>query len=487
MPATVRLRPSLLGIACCSVLMAASPAGCKGRGTATASPEPAPDDRGEDAAALPAFDAPASTPAEDDAAVPYERFYVRIGDAPVRGPADAPVTIVMFSDFECPFCRRGYETLERLRARYGDELRIAYKAFPLDFHEHALAAAAAAESAREAGRFWPFFDAMFRQPEVTDETILTAAQQAGLDPEKVRADIEARRGVARVARNLRQGRTLGVSSTPTFFVNGRLVKGAQPFEDFVTLVEQERALAERWRRAGVPADGIYAHAIADGYRKVTYRKRRGPDPDGVYPVPLGDAPVLGEPTAPVTVVIFGDFECPFCAVAHEVLAELSRTYGDRLRIAYKHFPLPFHRHAILAARGAVFAQARGKFWPYYDAVYARRADLSVDALVAVAKEVGLPVAAFRKAIYDDGRDARILADVRQGMELGVTGTPAFFVNGRPIVGAQPAAAFVLVIEEELERARALAAEGVPPERLYEELTHRPLDPPEADEGTDGGP
>lgn len=447
------------------------------------SPEPPPppaDDRAADADRLPAFDAARPKSAEP-ADVPFERYHVLLGDAPVRGPEDAKVTIVMFSDFECPFCRQGYEVLERIRQAYGDDVRVAYKAFPLDFHEHALAAAAAAESAREAGRFWAFFDAMFAQSEVTVETILAAARAAGLDPGRVRADMQARRGITRVARNLRQGRRLGVSSTPTFFVNGRMIKGAQPFDAMSALVEQEIALAKRWQAAGVPADGIYAHAIADGYRRVEYRKRKGPDPDGVYRVPLGDAPVLGPPDAPVTLVIFGDFECPFCVVGHEVVAQLAATYGEKLRIAYKHFPLPFHEHAILAARGALFAQAKGKFWPYYDAVYARRADLSVDALVEIARDLGLSPDAFRKALYDDGRDDRILRDIRQGMELGVSGTPAFFVNGRPIVGAQPPAAFILLIEEELSRAADLREAGVPPERLYDELTRRPLDEISADD------
>jgi len=166
-----------------------------------------------------------------------------------------------------------------------------------------------------------------------------------------------------------------------------------------------------------------------------------------------------------------------------VLDALRAEYGPKLRIAYKHFPLPFHRHAILAARGAVHAQRADKFWPYYDAVYARHGDLSVQVLLDIGKSLGFSRAAFRKALFDESFDRRILEDVRLGIELGLSGTPAYFVNGRPILGAQPPPAFILVIEEELARARALLDEGVDRSNLYDELIRRPLapdDPPPED-------
>ncbi len=274
---------------------------------------------------------------------------------------------------------------------------------------------------------------------------------------------------------MRQARRLGVSSTPSFFINGRFVKGAQPYEDFAHMVEQELALAASWRAAGVPDDELYAHAIRDGYRRVDYRERSELDPDGVYPVPVGDSPARGPDTAPVTIVIFGDFQCPFCARGFTVLEDLRARYGDKLRLVYKHLPLPFHSHALLAARASMAAHAQGKFWPFHDALYARRAQFDEAAIRSVARKAGLDMRAFDRALAGHAIDEPIARDVDLAGKLGLRGTPAYFINGRPILGAQPAVHFILVIEEELQRAAALREQGVAPADLYRELTSRPLD------------
>ena len=97
----------------------------------------------EDAAGLPAFDMSDDSPTGDG--VPFERFFVELGDAPVRGSSSAPVTIVAFSDFECPYCEKGHAIIQQVEREYGEKVRIAYKAYPLDFHSHAMIAALAAQ------------------------------------------------------------------------------------------------------------------------------------------------------------------------------------------------------------------------------------------------------------------------------------------------------------------------------------------------------
>ncbi|MCA9712260.1 MAG: thioredoxin domain-containing protein, partial [Myxococcales bacterium] len=346
----------LLGVAC-------------QRGSTVAPSESSDASRVEDAQALPAF--ATDEPTEGTAGI--ERYYVPLLDSPARGPDDAAVTVVMFSDFECPFCERGHQIMGELRRLYPGSVRIAYKAFPLDNHPHALLAAMAARTAQAQGKFWEFHDRLFSQEGLEFETILSHARAASMDLEGLRRDLQSLEYGPEVGRDLRLGKRLGVDSTPTFFINGRLLTGAQPLASFEALIEEELELAARWRAEGVAPEALYEHAIAEGYRKVVYTDDRRVDPDMVVPVPLGTSPRRGPDDAPVTIVIFGDFECPFCARGHAIMESLREHYGPQLRLVYKHTPLPFHSHAYVASRAAVAAQAQGKFWEFHDALYARQA------------------------------------------------------------------------------------------------------------------
>ncbi len=447
------------------------------RGGGTMPPEGGDDEgqsRVEDAHALPSF-SPTGQGEGRAGPVEIERYHVPLLDSPARGPADAAVTVVMFSDFECPYCQTGHEILGQLRVRYPGAVRVVYKAFPLDMHPHALLAAMAARSAQSQGKFWSFHDRLFSQRGLDLDTILEHAEAAGLEVPALRRDLEALAHGPEVSRELRLGRRLGVSSTPTFFINGRMLTGAQPLEEFEALVEEELVLAEQWLEQGVPPEQLYDHAIRDGYRKVVYTDDRRADPDAVVPVPLGSSPRLGPDDAPVTIVVFGDFECPYCVRGNSTLVSLRERYGNRLRLVYKHSPLAFHSHAFVAARATVAAQAQGKFWEFHDALYARRAELDEDDINAIAKEVGLDMKKFRKAMTTLELDRAIEQDLSLAMSLGVSGTPAFYVNGRAVHGAQPELVFRLMIEEELERAAAATARGVAGAELYETLTHTPLD------------
>jgi protein-disulfide isomerase len=440
-------------------------AGCQPPAPGTKAPDVS---RAEDARSLPGF----AVGAEDGE---LERFYVEIGDAPTRGPKDAAITIVMFSDFECPFCVQGHRTVESLMERYPGKIRFAYKAFPLDMHANALLAAMAARTAQAQGKFWEFHDLLFSQRGLEPQQVFAYAEQVGIDVRGLVKDLDTLEYGPEVGRDLRQARRLGVRSTPTFFVNGRQISGAQPLEDFEAVVDEELALVEQWLAEGTAAEAIYARAIAEGYRRVAYTQRgRELDPDGVFVVPLADSPRRGPDTAPVTIVVFGDFECPFCARGNEILGRLATDYGDKIRFVHKHHPLPGHSHAWVAARATIAAKAQGKFWAFHDALYGEQADFDVDDLHRIAKQVGLDTKKFRRAMERTDLDAAIEADLSLAHAIGVNGTPAFFVNGRPISGAQELP-LRLLVEEELERAAAARARGVSPEQLYDVLTHQPLE------------
>ena len=447
--------------------VAAALAGCQPPARGSVAPDSS---RAEDAQTLPAFgDGGEANDGE------VERFAVEIGDAPTRGPSDAAITIVMFSDFECPYCLQGHRTVEALMERYPGKIRFAYKAFPLDMHANALLAAMAARTAQAHGKFWEFHDLMFSQRGIDPQQVFAYAERVGLDVKALVKDLDTLEYGPEVGRDMRQARRLGIRSTPTFFINGRQISGARPLAEFEAVVEEELVLVEQWLAAGTAPEAIYAKATENGYKRVAYTERgRELDPDGVFVVPLGDSPRRGPDTAPVTIVVFGDFECPFCARGNEIVDALRRDYGDKLRVVHKNHPLPMHSHAWVAARATNAAKAQGKFWQFHDALYEEQADFDVEDLHRIAKDVGLDMKKFRKAMERTDLDAAIEADLSLGAAIGVNSTPMFFVNGRPISGAQELA-LRLLVEEELERAAAARAAGVSPERLYDVLTHQPIE------------
>ena len=172
------------------------------------------------------------------------------------------------------------------------------------------------------------------------------------------------------------------------------------------------------------------------------------------PVELAQAPVRGNPKATVTIVEFSDFQCPYCQRVRPTMTRLRELYSDRVRFAFRHYPLDFHPQAQKAGEAAACAGEQGKFWEMHDRLWDNPGKLQVDDLKAHAATLGLAAPEFATCL-DSGRfAAAVEGDLRAGQEYGVSGTPAFFVNGRPLVGALPFEAFQQVIEDELARTGA---------------------------------
>jgi protein-disulfide isomerase len=164
-------------------------------------------------------------------------------------------------------------------------------------------------------------------------------------------------------------------------------------------------------------------------------------------------PARGPSNAPIEIVEFSDFQCPFCLRATATMTQILEQYGDRIRLIYRHYPLPNHPNARPAAEASLCAQDQDKFWPYHDRLFAAQDKLTNEDLKRHAAELGLDTAQFN-ACFEAGRfQAEIDTDMQDGSEAGVSGTPAFFINGRFLGGAQPIEAFQRIIDEELARAK----------------------------------
>ncbi|MDH4152420.1 MAG: thioredoxin domain-containing protein [Nitrospira sp.] len=163
---------------------------------------------------------------------------VRADDDPWTGTDHAPVTIIEFSDFECPYCRRSVPTLKELLDKYPGKLKLVYRDFPGLNHPQALSAAEAAQCAAEQNRFWDYHDALFSRQRSEDAwDFSNLAETLGLSPEPFTSCMNNHRYRAEVLSDLQDGLKLGVTSTPTFFINGRPLVGARPLADFQAIIE----------------------------------------------------------------------------------------------------------------------------------------------------------------------------------------------------------------------------------------------------------
>lgn len=176
---------------------------------------------------------------------------------------------------------------------------------------------------------------------------------------------------------------------------------------------------------------------------------QGPDPGKQHAVDVASAPIRGDKNAKITIVAFSDFQCPFCNRVNPTLTKLLETYPGKVRVAFKHLPLRIHPDAPAAHAAAEAANRQGKFWEMYDKIFANQRDLKPETFKRYATEIGLDVAKFEKDVEDAAVKARIDADMKEADKLGVAGTPAFFINGKYLSGAQPYETFQKMVDEQL--------------------------------------
>jgi len=185
-------------------------------------------------------------------------------DDPVKGAKIAKVTVVEFSDFQCPFCSRVNPTLKQLEETYPKDLRVVWKHQPLPFHQQAMPAATAAEAAREQGKFWQMHDLLFEnQQSLGPAQYEQWASKIGLDSKKFQSAIASDKGKTRIQEDSQLGTKVGANGTPTLFVNCRQIVGAQPYENFKKMVDEELAKADQMQKQGVKLDGSFYERICE--------------------------------------------------------------------------------------------------------------------------------------------------------------------------------------------------------------------------------
>ncbi|APR83702.1 Periplasmic thiol:disulfide interchange protein DsbA [Minicystis rosea] len=389
----------------------------------------------------------AAAPAEDRTI-----YRVPVGSSPALGKATALVTIIEFADYQCPFCVRAEDTMRAVIARYGDDVRLVLKHEPLPFHKRAEPAAELAFEARAQkgeAAYWSVHRLLMGQRgQLTDDDLKEVAESAGLDADKALRNVTQRKHAAKIEEDNDLADDVGAGGTPTFFINGRKIVGAQPIERFVAVIDEQLAAARAVVAKGIaPAkvyDTLQQEAVTTEIDKVD------------VPAPTADNPSRGPANAKVVVQVFSDFQCPFCKRVEPTLADLEAAFPGQIRIVWRNHPLSFHAHARIAAEAALEAYAQkgaAGFWKMHGILMGNQSAMDREALEKYAVDLGLDLARFRRALDEGIHRAAIEADTKVALAAGLTGTPSFTINGYKITGAQPLIRFKKVVQRALSEAK----------------------------------
>lgn len=378
-----------------------------------------------------------------------------VDGSPIDGPVEAAVTLVVFSDFECPFCERAEKTVRVLRERYKKDLRVVFKHAPLPFHPHARGASRLAILAQQRKGDEAFYRAatlLFeRRARLGPNAFLEIGAELGLAQAEIeRATLgELPEVEARLSRDAIAGEDAEVRGTPHFFVNGRRLVGAQPEETFEALIDYELGRAQAEQAKGTAPGALYEvlqrEALSPGAPKAVEKA-----------VSSTDRPIRGPKNPKLFIHVWSDFQCPYCRKAEEILKELEATHGSEFAVVWHDLPLDFHKRALPAARAAREAyrqKGAAGFWAMHRLLFGL--DVSVPLIEeaeveAHGKELKLNAEGLRGAL-SGARDASILADQELAKELGIEGTPAFFVvpaggtKGYLIKGLAPVSKFERIL------------------------------------------
>lgn len=417
-----------------------------------------------------------------------ERTEVKVGLSPVKGPADALVTVVEFADFECGFCARSVALQKQMMGEFPGRIRWVFKHFPLQSHPAAELAAVASLAAQQQGAFWDYHDLLFaNRKQLSRKDLIAYAARLGLDTaafEKA-LDSEALKKVVEADKALAQ--SLGVNGTPTFFINGRKHVGSFSYRRLRALIREELAFAGTLLDQGVRPEEIYQKLLQGGAASdsdkagsksaVRVRQprqkvaRAAAETGALYRIPAAGGTAWGEAGVPVTMVLFSDYQCPNSAHLYSALRRAQKRLGEQaLRVVFKHFPMPSHKQARLAAEAALAAGDQGKFWAYSDLLFAHQQDLSRGALLELAGRLELDTDRFADDLTSRRHAEQVTRDMELAMEFGCIGTPSYFVNGRHGRGELSDAALEELLEAEAARGRQALEQGITPEKLYEHLT-----------------
>lgn len=370
------------------------------------------------------------------------------------GDPDAMIQIVEFTDYQCPFCQEyATQTFPTVIAELVDSGRAFYaiKDLPLDsLHPEAIVANTAVRCAGEQDAYKEMHNAVFTNQAAWGgsgeaaaiNAFVGLAEELSLDGDALRSCINLGEQRDNVLANQQEALAMGINSTPTFYINGYPLRGAQTYDVFSAVAE----LVENGE-----LEAVLEAQMRQAYEQAQAQAAQPQPPSGPVEIPIADAYAIGDPNAPVTIVEYTDYQCPFCSRHFtQTFSQLKEDYIDTGLVYYvfKDFPLTqIHPQAMLAANAARCAGAQDAYLAMHDALFANQDAWSgrsdADTLFnQYAAEMGLDEAQFATCLAETTYQDQVVADLNEGSSFGVSGTPAFFFNGYFLSGAQPYDTFV---------------------------------------------
>ena len=343
--------------------------------------------------------------------------------APNAGPA--PVEIVVYSDFQCPFCAHFAAAVREVQAKgiEGIPTTVKFKHFPLNIHPAALLVHQASVAAAEQGKFWEMHDLLFaRQAAAKREDLLLYAKTLKLNLDRFRRDLDSERTRQIIEADRVEGEKLGVQGTPAFLINGNRFAGTRSFDQLKSLVVAE---GRRLQALSDIADALMSKGPAD---------------------------------AQITLELFADLQSPVTRPALNVLDQTLKKYPRTVRLQFRNFPLSFHPQAALAHEATMIAARYGRFWEFANYVLQHQDALKEQDLIVHAGRLGLDQNGFAETLQQRKYAPRVETDLIAGIKRGLRGSPVVFVNGKRIDGVPSMQLLTEYIEAELSAQMAKQSE-----------------------------
>ncbi len=325
------------------------------------------------------------------------------------------------------------------------KLLIVYKEYPVIGGDAAVMASFASQCAAVQGQFQVYHDWLFANVGQwrggdTLAQLKEGAAGLGLDSDAFNACLDNQETRDMVVTDYQEGRDYGIRGTPNFVINGHQINGLLSYEQFVPII-----------------DALLAEAESGQLPEFVATVTPTPTPDTNFT--MNEVTSKGDPEAPVVLVEFSDFQCPYCQrYTSQTYAKIIENYVDtgKVRYVFKQFPLiSIHPQAMAAANAALCAADQGAFWQMHDLLFEQQNrwagnSAANDVFKEFAAQLGLDADAFGACLENQQHEDDIYADLQEGINAGVTGTPGFFINGVPLSGAQPYEAFQKLIEQQLK-------------------------------------
>lgn len=402
-----------------------------------------------------------------------QAFEFDLTGASSKGPEDAKLTMVVFSDFECPYCSRFAKSSTKLVEQFPEDLRLVFMNYPLQgecndaitrpFHKNACITAEAGMAANEQGKFWEMHDALFahisKKRKINIDDIVEIATGLGLDGATIKKAIESEKYKEQIKAQARQLGPTGSRGTPSIFINGMSVKGAkwnnlESVTEFFNGILGKDSGDEPSVAPSVANPGALPGAkvvLADGTRlddrledirarlaaikiqtpaKPKRQKSKNPDPNKVYTFNYEKSPTMGPEKAPVTITAFSNFTCPHCAGLAKTLNNIHKEFPKDVRIVFKSVTSPQKPKSIMAHEAAMEALAQGKFWEMHDLIFQNYRSISAEFLKKKAEEIGLDMKKYDAAMQEHKHRQALVDDLSEANKASVSGTPTLFINGK---------------------------------------------------------